>query len=65
MNKIWIEHSHSNAECCREDLLDINVSSLARFEYLDTMGLFETSWMIYKYHNNKNTDHDYGYPSNE
>lgn len=61
MNKRWIEASHESAECCREEFLDNHTVELPRFEYLDTIGLFETSWMIYEYHK----DTRYGYPYNE
>jgi len=62
MNKLWIEHSHYGAECCRDDFLDDGFVDLQRFEYLDTIGLFETSWMIYDYHKERD---EYGYPNNE
>jgi len=62
MNEKWIEHSHDSAECCRDDFLDNGFTDLNRFEYLDTMGLFETSWMIYRYHSNIR---GYGYPNDE
>lgn len=60
MNKQWIEDSHLSAERCRNgDDLDI-------FEYLDTIGLYETCWMILDF--DDYTEHDkghYGYPNNE
>ena len=62
MNKLWIKHSHANAECCRRDFLDNGNVNLEKFEYLDTIGLFETSWMIYDYHPGRC---EYGYPNNE
>lgn len=64
MNKLWVEHSHDSAECCREDLLDnYSVDFLEKFEYLDVIGLFETSWMIYDHR--PAADGAYGYPSDE
>ncbi|KKK55386.1 hypothetical protein LCGC14_3075070 [marine sediment metagenome] len=63
MNKLWIEHSHNSAECCRDEFFDDGVVDLRRFEYLDTMGLFETSWMIYEDHEDQRSE--YGYPNNE
>lgn len=62
MNKLWIEHSHDSAECWRDDFLGGDPDDLEWFEYLDTIGLFETSWMIYGYHKERP---EYGYPSNE
>lgn len=62
MNKLWIEHSHDSAECCREDFSDGRVIDLEKYEYLDSMGLFETSWMIYEYHTGRI---EYGYPGHE
>lgn len=61
MNKLWIEDSHDSADCCREDFIDRGISNFDQGEYLDTMGFFETSWMIYEYHD----DREYGYPNNE
>jgi len=62
MNEQWIKASHDNAKCCREDFLGDGFTDLQGFEYLDTIGLFETSWMIYKYHRERR---EYGYPNNE
>ncbi|KKL14452.1 hypothetical protein LCGC14_2515490 [marine sediment metagenome] len=62
MNKLWIEHSYVNAECCRDEFFDKDADDLEWFEYLDTIGLFETSWLIYEYHNERI---GYGYPDNE
>jgi len=62
MNKLWIDHGYNTASRCREDLLNHTIV-LRRFECLDVIGLFETCWMIYEHHNNR--DRDYGYPSNE
>jgi len=56
MNKRWIEHSHLSA-----DHYDVtNNPNLKQVRELDMMGLFETSWMIYKHPGNI-----YGYPNNE
>jgi len=62
MNKLWIEDSHFSAVSYREELLDNHNVHLERYEYLDTIGLFETSWMVYDYHK---TRREYGYPNNE
>lgn len=62
MNKLWVEHGYNTSSRCRKDLLNHNIV-LQRFEYLDVIGLFETCWIIYEYHNNK--DRNYGYPRNE
>lgn len=62
MNKIWIEHSHNSAEYCRDDFLDEEDDDLEWFEYLDIIGLFETSWLIYGHHKERP---EYGYPNNE
>ncbi|KKK55384.1 hypothetical protein LCGC14_3075050, partial [marine sediment metagenome] len=54
MNKLWIEHSHYEADRCRKS--SWIADGLDRFEYLDTIGLFETGWMIYdfdKYENER------------
>jgi len=61
MNKLWVEHSHDSADCCREDFLDRSISNFDQDEYLDIMGFFETNWMTYEYHDNRG----YGYPNNE
>ena len=58
MNKLWIEHSYDVAKLYREDNWIYN-SELEGYEYLDTMGLFETSWMTFE-HGPDNDD--YGYP---
>ena len=47
MNKRWIEASHHEANRCRQN--SWIVDGLDIFEYLDTMGLFETGWMIYDF----------------
>ena len=65
MNKLWINHSYYSAECCLDDFLDNNNTNLEQFEHLDVMGLFETSWMIYPYHNDQINKNHYGYPGNE
>ncbi|KKM69952.1 hypothetical protein LCGC14_1445780 [marine sediment metagenome] len=71
MNKLWIEHSHDDGICYREELLFSPYSpcELNRFEYLDAIGLFETNWMIYEYEEHGRNRYGYpdryGYPSNE
>ena len=59
MNERWIEDSHDNAKCCREVVLNCGSVGLEKFECLDIVGLFETSWMIYQCHEGENK---YGYP---
>ncbi|KKL14453.1 hypothetical protein LCGC14_2515500 [marine sediment metagenome] len=58
MNKLWIEHSYDVAKRYREDSR-IYDSELEGYKYLDTIGLFETSWMTFE-HGPDNDD--YGYP---
>lgn len=65
MNELWIEHSHYSSNCCLEDFLDNHNTDLEQFEHLDVMGLFETSWMIYPYHNDQENNNSYGYPDYE
>lgn len=55
MNKLWIEHSHDDSTLHREEY---NIKRLSRFEYLDMVGLLETSWMIYEHTGRRK----YGYP---
>ena len=62
MNNLWIGHSHESAEYVRDDFLDNSVDDLKWFEYLDVIGCFETSWMIYEFHPNKI---EYGYPNEQ
>ena len=63
MNKLWIEHSYYDAILrCEDDPL-IGIDKLAQFEYLDVMGLYETSWMVYEHE--KQAKDEYGYPNNE
>lgn len=60
MNKRWIQASHFEADRCRENSwID---DGLDRFEYLDTIGLFETGWIIYDFDKYKNERNKYGYP---
>lgn len=58
MNELWIEHSYRVAKTHREDNWSFE-DELERYEYLDTMGLFETSWMTFEH---KPDNDDYGYP---
>jgi len=60
MNKLWIEHGYNTVSRCRKELSNQTIV-LRGFEYLDVIGLFETSWMIYPHHNNFNPN-NYGYP---
>jgi len=57
MNKRWIEASHyeANQNSWIADGLD-------RYEYLDTIGLFETGWMIYDFDIYDEEKDKYGYP---
>lgn len=58
VNKLWIEHSHDVAKNYREDSWMYSDKG-ERYEYLDTMGLFETSWITFEHE----PDNDnYGYP---
>ena len=57
MNKSWIKASHSVAKRCRQN--SWIADGLDRYEYLDTMGLFETSWITFEH---KPNNDDYGYP---
>lgn len=58
MNENWIEASFRCAKrCCDGDF----ASPLKLFEYLDTMGLFETSWMIFDHA--ANVGNGFGYPT--
>ncbi len=59
MNEKWIEHSHDDGVCYREELL-LGPCELNRFEYLDAIGLFETNWMVYEYEGYGRNR--YGYP---
>ena len=56
MNKNWIAASFSVGNHCRNGIF---TRPLELFEYLDVMGLFETSWMVYPH---SNTGHRFGYP---
>jgi len=47
MNKLWIEASHSVAKRCQHN--SWIADGLDRYEYLDTIGLFETGWMTYDF----------------
>ncbi len=58
MNELWIEHSYRVAKTHREDSWFYS-DELKRYEYLDTMGLFETSWITFEH---KPDNADYGYP---
>lgn len=63
MNKLWIEHSHDDGVYFREELLVNNlIVDLKKVGYLDTIGLFETSWMIYDFDAYDGTKDKYGYP---
>lgn len=59
MNKTWIEASHCEANRCRQS--SWIADGLDKSEYLDTMGLFETGWMIYDFDVHDEKD-EYGYP---
>jgi len=61
MNERWIEHSHDDALIQRRDDPLFSADELSRYEYLDMLGLFESSWMIFDHDNNSG----YGYPVNE
>ncbi|KKM70271.1 hypothetical protein LCGC14_1442430 [marine sediment metagenome] len=56
MNENWIEASFRCAKRCCDGTF---TSSLTRFEYLDAVGLFETSWMIFDH---TSSDNGFGYP---
>lgn len=63
MNKKWIEHSHNDGVYFREELLDNKYNvELKEVGYLDTIGLFETSWMIYDFDVHDRAKDKYGYP---
>jgi len=64
MNKLWIKHSHHEAITHRNEGPPFDSDHFVGYEYLDMMGLFETSWMIYEYHGSED-DHEYGYPGYE
>jgi len=55
MNETWIHASHYNA---KRNQGRRGSKYLARFEYLDVMGLFETGWLVFN-HNGT----EYGYPT--
>ncbi len=59
MNKSWIKASHSVAKRCRQN--SWIADGLDRYEYLDTIGLFETSWMTFEAYGRYERD-KYGYP---
>jgi len=60
MNKLWIEASHREANRCRQS--SWIADGLDKYEYLDTMGLFETSWMVYEFDEYEGEKDRYGYP---
>ena len=62
MNKLWIEHSHYDAEFILDDFLTKEYE-LTRSDYLVIVGLFETNWMN-TYFDQCERD-EYGYPNNE
>lgn len=65
MNNQWIRNCHIGAERYRKESWWA-VDGLDIYAYLDTIGLFETCWMIYDF--DDCTDRDrimYGYPSDE
>ena len=57
MNEQWIEASFRSAKRCCDGTFTF---PLKRFEYLDAVGLFETSWMIFDH--TANAGNDFGYP---
>ena len=63
MNKQWIHASHIEASRCRKS--PWIADGLNILEYLDTMGLFETGWMIYDFNTYHDEKRKYGYPNNE
>lgn len=56
MNENWIEASFRSGNHCRNSTF---TRPLELFEYLDTVGLFETSWMVYSH---SSTGLHFGYP---
>ena len=56
MNEEWIRASFRSAKRCCDGAFP---SPLKRFEYLDAVGLFETSWMIFDHVSASNS---FGYP---
>lgn len=59
MNKTWIEASHCEANRCRQSSW---IGKLGRSDYLDTIGLFETGWIIYDFDVYNEKD-EYEYPT--
>lgn len=60
MNKLWIEASHYEAKRCRQN--SWIAYGLDKYEYLDTIGLFETGWMTYDFDEYDEEKDKYGYP---
>lgn len=56
MNKQWIIASNNVAAQMRN--WD---GSLAKFQYLDLIGLYETGWIVYT-HSSIDANPDFGYP---
>lgn len=57
MNVQWIKASFRVGNHCRNGIF---TRPLKRFEYLDAVGLFETSWMIFDHA--VNAGNGFGYP---
>lgn len=47
MNELWIKDSHKNAIYYR------NKSNISITIYLDIVGMFETSWLIFNHYGSK------------
>ncbi len=62
MNKQWIEASHYHARLYREPAPFSGDKRYYIFEYLDVMGLFETSWMVYDFDKYERERSKFGYP---
>jgi len=63
MNKLWIEHSYDAALFLRRENISIDAVELFKYEYLDVMGLYETSWMVYNFKDCEENKDRYGYPT--
>lgn len=56
MNKQWIEASYIIGDIHR-----IEHGIITKVSYLDILGLFESSWMIFEY-TNRDHEIEFGYP---
>lgn len=58
MNEVWISDSHESAAYYRSGQRYDPEENMQIIRILDTIGMFETSWLLFNHPHNK-----YGYPA--